>query len=351
MLQKPLVTIIIPSFNRDSIILETLTSVKKQYYENFECIVVDDHSTDNTFNEVLTFTETDKRFKVVKRKKNKKGASVCRNEGINLSNGSFIMFLDSDDLLAPYCLHDRVNISNKNANADFFVFQVGIFHDSSYICDILWSKITSENSLNSFLWSKGWSISNSFFRSEFLKRDHFFNEEAQSWQDVEFHIRALLKKPVIVFSEDNKPDVFIRFSNISRVSNTNLSFQRIKSRLNTYLSIEEKLINAGQFDFVIPFKLYFFKYLEISARTHKYEHFKELYTVWKLSETFKIHKYDYIKQYLLFQSFLTKNRLYYIGSVFYKLIRFFLPLKILSVKNRVENLRNPINVRELVFES
>jgi len=351
MFQNPLVSIIIPSFNRENIILETLISIKNQSYSNFECIVVDDHSTDNTFESVFRFTKSDKRFRILKRKQKEKGASVCRNEGIKLAGGHFIMFLDSDDLLAPDCFLERVKFSKKKREADFYIFQAGIFNDSTYYCETLWSNIDSENPLNSFVWSKGWSISNSFFKANFLKDNHLFNQEAQSWQDVEFHIRALLKKPIIGFSKNSKPDVFIRFSNISRVSNTNLSFQRIKSRLNIYLSIEEEFLNSGYSEFLLPFKIYFFKYLEISARTHRNEEFLKLYSLWQKSETFRFPKYNYMKTYLIFQSFLTKMKLYYVGSIFYKIIRLILPLKILNVNNRTIKLKEAINVKKLILEN
>jgi glycosyltransferase involved in cell wall biosynthesis len=97
---QPKISVVIPSFNRGHIIKETLDSVLHQTYNHWECLVVDDGSTDNTEEVVKSYSQGDVRIKFFKRPKERtKGASTCRNIGIEESTGGYFQFLDSDDLL------------------------------------------------------------------------------------------------------------------------------------------------------------------------------------------------------------------------------------------------------------
>lgn len=99
---KELVSIIIPTYNRCDLITETLNSVLGQNYEDWEAIVVDDGSTDQTRLVVQSYCEKDTRIKYFERPKNLvKGGNSCRNYGFYKSKGAYVMWLDDDDLLHP----------------------------------------------------------------------------------------------------------------------------------------------------------------------------------------------------------------------------------------------------------
>src|SRR5690606_34265329 len=101
-MNDPLISIVIPTYNRAQFIAETLTSVKNQTYQNWECVVVDDGSTDNTIEIIQQFTASDDRFKLYSRPTNRpKGANACRNYGFEVSSGLYINWFDSDDIMAP----------------------------------------------------------------------------------------------------------------------------------------------------------------------------------------------------------------------------------------------------------
>lgn len=93
---KPLVSVVIPTYNRADLISFTIDSVLKQTYESFEIIVVDDGSTDNTLEILSTFGDSIKVFT-----QNNEGVSSARNKAIKNSSGDWIAFLDSDDLWYP----------------------------------------------------------------------------------------------------------------------------------------------------------------------------------------------------------------------------------------------------------
>ncbi len=98
--ETPLVSIIIPTYNRAHLIGETLDSVLAQTYQNWECIIVDDGSTDNTKTIVAEYSKNDSRFQYFSRPTNKaKGANACRNYGFEKSKGEYIQWFDSDDLM------------------------------------------------------------------------------------------------------------------------------------------------------------------------------------------------------------------------------------------------------------
>ena len=94
-----LVSIIMPSYNTARFIKETIDSVFAQTYQNFELIIVDDCSTDET-DEVVAPYLCDARVKYIKNEKNS-GAAVSRNRALKEAGGKWIAFLDSDDLWEP----------------------------------------------------------------------------------------------------------------------------------------------------------------------------------------------------------------------------------------------------------
>ncbi len=100
MIQQTLVSIITPNYNCKNFIAQTIKSVLSQTYTNWEMLIVDDCSTDGSYEVALEYVSSDKRIKVIRNEKNS-GAVVSRNKAIEISNGEFIAFLDSDDLWEP----------------------------------------------------------------------------------------------------------------------------------------------------------------------------------------------------------------------------------------------------------
>jgi len=109
---NPLISVIIPTYNRGWIVKEAIDSVLSQNFLDFELIVVDDGSTDNT-KDILNAYKNN--IKVLKH--NNQGVSAARNKGISLASGMFIAFLDSDDLWMPDKLSMQVDFFNKNKEA------------------------------------------------------------------------------------------------------------------------------------------------------------------------------------------------------------------------------------------
>lgn len=99
------VSIIMATYNREDLILETLNSIRQQTYANWECIIIDDGGQDNTSNTIGPLLKEDTRFKYYNRPNtHKKGLPGCRNYGVSLSQAKYIIFFDDDDIVHPHNL-------------------------------------------------------------------------------------------------------------------------------------------------------------------------------------------------------------------------------------------------------
>lgn len=113
----PKFSVVIPLYNKENFIAATLKSVLQQTFTDFEIIIVDDGSTDESIEKVVQFT--DKRIKL-KRHKNNQGLSTTRNTGIEHSQGNIIALLDADDLWLPKHLEQLSELSTKFPEASLF---------------------------------------------------------------------------------------------------------------------------------------------------------------------------------------------------------------------------------------
>ncbi len=242
--KSKLVSVVIPLFNREILIQETLESLYSQTYCNWEAIVVDDGSTDNSFKVVEKEAKNDERVKLFRRNQLPKGAPRCRNIGIDKSNGQYVIFLDSDDKLAPYSIEERLIEFEKYKTYDFLVFKSAFFVNKLGDSDLLWNLFSGEDDLNRFLKGEAvWCISSPIWKREALiKHNQSFFEFAENSQDWEFHINALLKK--MSYKKMNSlPDFFVRRNPYQAVNAISSNHWSLKSCLNR-IEIIKSLFNS-----------------------------------------------------------------------------------------------------------
>lgn len=114
----PQVSVIMATYNRSHLIEETLNSLRKQSFEAWECLIIDDGSTDSTSEIVKKNIQEDRRFRYFKRgEEYSKGLPGSRNKGIDLAKGRYIMFVDDDDILHPANLQVSVRTLEKNESS------------------------------------------------------------------------------------------------------------------------------------------------------------------------------------------------------------------------------------------
>ena len=197
-MKSVLVSIIIPTYNRSHLLTETLDSVLIQLYQNWECLVVDDGSTDHTETLLKSYSEKDSRFQYHHRPKDKpKGANACRNYGFEVSKGEFVLFLDSDDILKNTCLEYRLKAFEYNEDLDFVIAQTSYYKNRSFILKPMFEfplVSDSRTYLSMFLsYELPWTIMSVLWKRETIKNVKF-NEQLLRFQDIDFHVNVLLSK-------------------------------------------------------------------------------------------------------------------------------------------------------------
>ncbi|HEX8575229.1 MAG TPA: glycosyltransferase family 2 protein [Flavobacterium sp.] len=243
-MNNDLVSIIIPTFNREILLTETLNSIKNQTYYHWECIVIDDQSTDFSVDLVKKIEKEDSRFKIFSRPNDKpKGANSCRNYGIEKATGDFIMFFDSDDLLKEDCLENRVFEINKNSDYDMLVFSMGIFdyHTKPKIDEN--RKVVNLNlkdTIIDFIFSHKlpWNVCRPIYKTSFIKNKIAFNEKIHNFQDDEFNLRVLYYLKPSYLSIDYT-DCYYRsdIENVNKYNNLKGNQNIIDSLLEYYKTV------------------------------------------------------------------------------------------------------------------
>lgn len=124
---KPIISIIVPCYNQSLFMRETLDCLQKQTIDNWECIVVNDGSTDNTLDIAREYVIKDNRYILVDKQNG--GLSDARNEGIRVSHGKYILPLDSDDLIAPTYAEKAVAYFEKHPETTLVYCKARFFGD------------------------------------------------------------------------------------------------------------------------------------------------------------------------------------------------------------------------------
>ena len=242
-MKTPLVSIIIPTYNRAHLIGETLDSVLSQTHINWECIVVDDGSTDNTACLLDNYCKKDSRFQYHHRPSNRpKGANACRNYGFELSKGDYVNWFDDDDVMHYSKLLKQVK-ALEESNYNFSVCQTLIFENSvENIIGLRSENINSKEIFYDYIIQKiSWLTQAPLWRKSFLQSfDYLFDEELQAAQEWEFHCRVLVScKDYITVDE---PLVFIRQHSESISYNGNADIRELnyyKAREKVYFLIKK----------------------------------------------------------------------------------------------------------------
>lgn len=219
-----MVSVIIPVFNRAIMIKDTLNSLLAQTYQDWECILIDDGSTDNIDDVLKKYIENDNRFQFYKRpSKNLKGPSSCRNIGLEKAKGEYVIFLDSDDILAPFCLKERVKAFDKYKDFDFLVFYMKMFSKEIPFTESRdLNKRIEQNWLLNFLELRGsWQTSAPIYRLNFIKEIGGFVEGLNHYEDF-----------VIATKVINYSSKFKVFDNVDYYYRNDENYQKKHKNLN-----------------------------------------------------------------------------------------------------------------------
>ncbi len=204
-MKSPLVSVIIPTYNRAYILFKAIESVLNQSFKDLELIVVDDGSTDETPYLVS-------KYPLIYVRKPRRGVAHARNVGISKARGEFIAFLDSDDIFVPDKIEKQLVFFEKNPS--YKIVQT----------DEIWYKENRRiNPKKIHQKAEGWffdraiklcvvSMSTVLIKKELFKEVGLFDEEFWVCEDYEFWLRVALKTPMglikepLVIKSGGRPD-------------------------------------------------------------------------------------------------------------------------------------------------
>lgn len=234
------ISIIIPNFNKGDFIQKAIESIIAQEYNNWEAIVVDDGSSDNSIEIIKKFAGMDARVKLHRRERTPKGGSTCRNIGIENALGDYLIFFDSDDLMSPMCIGERVKLMEANLDLDFAVFPVGTFYKEVGDSTMVWRTKKGDHLKQFLRHDLPWHTMSPIWRTPFVKNKlNGFDESFPRLQDVEFHTRALLQKGLeYKIVHNTTPKCFYRIDHErtkqSQVQGLQTMYQGVKKYIQTF---------------------------------------------------------------------------------------------------------------------
>lgn len=242
-MSQPLISIIVPCYNVEAFIKKALQSIYLQTYTNWECILVDDGSKDQTKDEIDVWLKKDSRFKYFYQ--DNQGLSGARNTGLKKASGEFVYFFDSDDLIDSITLEDlnllidsNIDIViGKNAITEGQSNQISGYlehyshtlkHLSNNNKELL--KLIVENPIICVAWNKLYRKSFLDAHQLFFKKDILHEDELWFFETL-FHARA------IIFND--KPTYYYNVGNVHSITN-NFGLRNLESYLEIIGFIHEK---------------------------------------------------------------------------------------------------------------
>ena len=261
---KNLVSIIIPCFNQVQYLPAALQSVWDQLYHNWECIIINDGSTDNTEDVAKSWCEKDARF--IYFFKENGGLSSARNLGLANSKGDFILFLDSDDLIAPEKLLLSVKSFMQDTSLDLVITDFNSVLGAKLVQLEPFVKLADftfnlENILHK--WDLGFSIP---IHCALFKKDSVgdirFNEKLKAKEDWLFWIQFFKSAAKTVYI--NQPLVTYRMHEDNMTKNVLLMMNNQELVIN----LIKNELNSTEFELFIlnRLKTYQSKYIEYSVK-------------------------------------------------------------------------------------
>lgn len=236
----PNVSIITPCYNYGRFLSEALKSLLAQNYTNWECIIVNDGSSDNTEEIALKYVDLDKRFKYIYQQN--KGLPCARNTALKQAQGQYIQLLDADDLLEPEKLALQVELFSSNEKVDLIYSDVLLFNNNDLnrkfvpfeFHDIIQVSGKDDVLINSLMIDNFFLPGCVIFKRNLFEQVGFFNESLYGLEDWNYWFRAALLG--FEFYHDDRFGTRL----LARDHESNMSkvyFKMLNARINARLHI------------------------------------------------------------------------------------------------------------------
>jgi glycosyltransferase involved in cell wall biosynthesis len=207
----PRLSFICPNFNRADYVVQTLDSLRAQEDPRWEAVVVDDGSTDDSPAMIEAAVAVDSRIRFYRRSREPKGACTCRNEAVTLARGDLLVFLDTDDLVTPECVRQRVAMMDTAPELDLAIFPATLFRDKPGDLNLWWNidngRPLLERQFHQDAICQG---TGPVFRKESFLRAGGWDESLALWQDIDLFFRTLIQGYRFKICFDHPADLHIR---------------------------------------------------------------------------------------------------------------------------------------------
>jgi glycosyltransferase involved in cell wall biosynthesis len=204
------ISIICPNYNKGLFIGETIESVLASTYKNWELIIIDDGSTDDSLLIIQGFSSQDERIQY--HQQSNQGGAAARNKGMSLATGAYLLFLDSDDLISPNCLEKRIKMAQQNPSGIGWVFPLLPFKGNFKDQDFIEPWIPPQDRFLERLIEHDitWTSMSPLWKTASIVPHFQWNPNYPRLQDIEFHTHILLKGERIFTFPEKKPDCYYR---------------------------------------------------------------------------------------------------------------------------------------------
>lgn len=222
MVDQPLVSVILPVYNAEKHVAEAVQSILDQTYKNFELILIDDCSTDKSFETLQSFK--DPRIKLHRNEKNQK-LIYTLNKAIQLSSGEYIARMDADDISLPTRLQQQVEYLQKFKDVAVlgsqiqFIDENGVKKGKPLICVTDSARIKWR-----FHFGNCMNHPTVMFRKSIVDRSDFYDPEYVHAEDYELWLRLSRK-----YAFDNLPQVLLKY----RVHSGSVSYQHSEKQVES----------------------------------------------------------------------------------------------------------------------
>lgn len=301
------INVIIPLYNADIYIKQCITSLLHQSYSNWNAIIIDDGSTDNSYKECINYIANDTRFTIIS--KRNEGVSIARNRALNISKGDYIFFLDADDYLSDKDCFKKLMDYSEKYSLDYIRFEyyavdtnnkILFNNNTKYLRKNYYYKSINPTKYCSNVARNEFFLCFSFFKNSIIQKNNIrFLEHCRMREDADFIIRYLYYCKKVMYIPDELY-AYRKHNNAATATSINpknyeSDLKLVFDSLNTF---KDKCLN-------VEYKKYLYKFLSILAAEQRCSIYAKYYfqVVNKFpvkSIRYKLSKYKFIEKIYLF---------------------------------------------------
>ena len=226
-MKNPTISLIIPVYNVEKYLRKALESVQNQTFKDFEAIIINDGSTDNSLNIILEFCEKNKNFVLINQENS--GPAVARNTALNVSKGEYIAFMDSDDYIEPNFLECLYEAAKKN-EADMVCCNFNVYYPEKDISVYIpihslpgvypktkaLKKLIRDISMHYYVWNK--LTKRELFFNHNVKFDDMYFEDISISPKLFYYSKKIVFLSKVLYNYSSRESSILHSINVTKIN-------------------------------------------------------------------------------------------------------------------------------------